>query len=281
MTANEIRVGARAKPGDSSAAHSNSDGMMAMVMRVGVGGMIAAMIGGAVMIGLMIIVMGAQGSGYASPLNLGIPAFVDTITPPFAMLPSLMGMMGIHLPNAMMAQIGPAFASGHLSVAMMHKLTAALMAMHVPTAKLQVMGALMGGHATNSQMATLLAGLSPAARHAVMSAMPVSAGHVVIGAITHFVLSAALGMTFAMLIIGVGIGRLNMAALRTPAGIVITSIIGGAIVYVVNRWVILPAIDPMMRLVPEGWFLVSHLLFGAAAGLGIVVLAKREGVLNS
>ncbi len=264
-----------AQRGPQAGSHS----MMAMARRVGIGGMIAGIVGGAAMIGLMIVVMGAQGSGYASPLNLGIPAFVKTITPPVQMLPALMGMMGIHLPAAAMAQMGPAFASGHIPAAMMQKLSMMLMAMHVPAAKLQVMGALMSGHATNSQMANLLAGMPPAARSAVMNAMPVSAGHVAIGAITHFVLAAVLGMAFAMMIIGIGVGQLDLAVLRTRAGIVGASILGGAVVYVVNRWVILPAIDPMMRLVPEGWFLISHLLFGAVAGLGITIVASREGVL--
>ena len=130
-------------------------------------------------------------------------------------------------------------------------------------------------------MANLLSSLSPSARSAVMSAMPVSAGNVAIGAITHFVLAALLGMAFAMLIIGIGIGRLGLAPLRTTAGIVAASMIGGAVVYVVNRWAVLPAIDPMMRLVPEGWFFISHLLFGAVVGLGIALIARREGVLTA
>jgi hypothetical protein len=260
---------------------STSHDMMAMARRVGLGGVIAGVAGGVAMIGLMIIVMGAQGSGYASPLNLGIPAFVKTITPPVPMFPALMGMMGIHLPASAMAQVAPVFASGHLSPAVMAKLSTMLMAMHVPPAKLHVISALMSGHATNSMMANVLSGMSPAARNAVMSAMPVSAGHIAIGAITHFVLAMILGMVFAVMIIGIGIGQLDLAPLRTAAGIIATSILGSALVYVVNRWAILPVIDPMMRLVPEGWFLISHLLFGAVVGSGIVMIASREGVLYS
>ena len=257
-----------------------SHDMMAMARRVGTAGAIAGLVGGVAMIALMIIVMGTQGSGYASPLNLGIPAFVKTITPPVSMFPTLMGMMGIHLSASAMAQVGPAFASGHLTPAVMTKLSTMLMGMHVPPAKLHMISALMSGHATNSMMANLLSGMSPSARSAVMSAMPVTAGHVVIGAITHSVLALLLGMGFAMMIIGIGIGQLDLAALRTPAGIVVASILGASVVYVVNRWIILPAIDPMMRLVPEGWFLISHLLFGAVVGLGIVMVARREGVLE-
>ncbi|MGH2862723.1 MAG: hypothetical protein ACRDLT_14645 [Solirubrobacteraceae bacterium] len=57
--------------------------------------------------------------------------------------------------------------------------------------------------------------------------------------------------------------------------------IGSAIVYVINRWAVLPAIDPMMRLVPEAWFFVSHLLFGLVVGAGITMIASREGLLTA
>lgn len=40
--------------------------MMAMAKRVMTGGAVAGVVGGAAMIGLMIIVMGAMGSGYAT-----------------------------------------------------------------------------------------------------------------------------------------------------------------------------------------------------------------------
>jgi hypothetical protein len=55
------------------------------------GGVIAGLLGGAATIGLMILVMGDSGSGYAGPLNLGIRAFVKTITPPPRMLPTRWG----------------------------------------------------------------------------------------------------------------------------------------------------------------------------------------------
>ena len=263
-----------------NANHSaDAGGMAAMAKRVGTAGVAAGIVGGAVMIVLMIVVMGAQGSGYATPLNLGIPAFAKTIAPPIAMLPKLMGMMGIHLPASAMAKIGPAFASGHISAATMTMLQKMLMSMHIPAAKLAMMSALMTGHATNSMVTNLLAGLSPAARSAVMAAMPVTAGNVVLGAVTHFVLASVLGMMFAMLIIGVGVGQLNLGALRTPAGIIAATTLAAVIVYVVNRWVILPAIDPMMRFVPEGWFLVSHILFGLVVGVGVTMIASHEGVL--
>ncbi len=172
----------RARSGE----RANSPDMMGLAKRVGVGGVIVGLLGGAAMIGLMILVMGTSGSGYASPLNLGIPAFVKTITPPASMLPNLIGLMGIHLPAAAMAQLGPAISSGHIPPAMAHQLGAMLLGMHVPPATVHTIGVLMSGHASNSTMANLLSGMSPSARSAVMSAMPVSTGHVAIGAITHF-----------------------------------------------------------------------------------------------
>jgi len=255
--------------------------MMAMVRRVGMGGALAGMVGGVVMIGLMIIVMGAEGSGYATPLNLGIPAFAKTITPPLTMLPTMMMAMGIHLPAAVMTQLQPALMSGHIPPAMMHQLGEMLMGMHLPAGKVAQISAVMSGHASNSQLADLLSQMPDSARHEVMNAMPVTGGNVVLGLITHFVLAIGLGVLFAMLIIRVGIGQLSLAPLRMPMGIIMASVIGAAIVYVVNRGLILPAIDPMMRLVPEAWFFISHLLFGLIVGIGITMIARREGLLES
>ncbi|MBS1679665.1 MAG: hypothetical protein JST08_20025 [Actinobacteria bacterium] len=254
--------------------------LMTMARRVGIGGALAGLVGGAVMIGLMIIVMGAEGSGYATPLNLGIPAFAKTITPPLQMLPTMMAAMGIHLPPETMAQLKPALASGHLSPPMMNHLGEMLMGMHMPPEKVHQIGDLMAGHASNSTMADLLSEMPASARHEVMHAMPVTGGNVVLGAVTHFVLAVLLGVAFAMAIIGIGIERLSISVLRTPVGIIPTSVVGGAIVYVVNRWLILPAIDPMMRLVPEGWFFVAHLLFGLVVGIGITMIAAREHLLE-
>ena len=40
----------------------------------------AGLLGGLALVVVMILVMGVAGMGYASPLNLGVPAFVYTIT---------------------------------------------------------------------------------------------------------------------------------------------------------------------------------------------------------
>lgn len=254
--------------------------MIAMAKRVMAGGALAGLLGGAAMIALMIVVMGAMGSGYATPLNLGIPAFAKTITPPTSILPTMMMARGIHLPASAMSQLGPALASGHLSAAMMHKLSTMLMGMHLPAAEVTMIGQVMSGHASNATMATLLSGMSAAGQHAIMHAMPVTAGNVTIGAVTHFALAMILGIAFAMLIIGIGIERLALTMLRTPVAIILASVAGAAVVYVVNRWLILPAIDPMMRLVPEAWFFIAHLLFGLIVGAGTAMVAAREGLLT-
>jgi len=44
--------------------------------------------------------------------------------------------------------------------------------------------------------------------------------------------------------------------------------------------VILPAIDPRMKLVPETAFFIGHLLFGLLVGVGIAMIARQEGALS-
>src|SRR5713101_6906086 len=141
---------------------------------------VAGLLGGLAMIVVMILVRGAAGMGYATPLNLGMAVFVFTITPPLSMLSRLMGLMGIHLPTSTMGQLTAAVHSGHISPAMMKGLGSMLMGMHVPAATVSQMGLLMSGKATNSTMASLLSAMSPQARAAVMNAMPVSAGQVAV-----------------------------------------------------------------------------------------------------
>ncbi len=206
--------------------HVQSTGDMRLVTRRLLGPALAGeVLGGVALIAVMILVMGAAGMGYASPLNLGIPAFVLTITPPLSMLPTLISLMGIHLPPAAMAQLAPALRSGHINGAMASHLGGQLLAMHVPTAKLQMMGLLMTGRATNKTVSSLLSGMTPAARNAVMSAMPVSAGRIVVGVILHFAYAGFLGVTFAALIGAAA--WMAIPGLRTSAGI-ITSAVAGA-----------------------------------------------------
>ena len=90
-----------------------------MARRLAGPGLLGGLLGGLAMIVVMILVMGAAGMGYATPLNLGMAAFVFTITPPLSMLPALMPLMGISLPASVMAQLSAAISSGHVSPAMM------------------------------------------------------------------------------------------------------------------------------------------------------------------
>jgi len=239
-------------------------------------GLLAGLAGGLVMIAVMILVMGAAGMGYATPLNVGMASFVFTVTPPMSMLPKLVSMMGIHLPASAMAPLAAVAHGGHLSAAMMKSLGAMLMGMHVPAATVTQMGLLMSGKATNSTMASLMSGLSPSARAAVMNAMPVSAGHVAAGVILHFAFAAFLGVAFAV-VIGMA-ARTGVPGLRTSAGIVTAGVAGGAIVYVIMRWGLLPAVNPLMAFVPQLAFFLAHLLFGLVAGIVLAVAFRRAGM---
>jgi hypothetical protein len=239
--------------------------------------LLAGLLGGLAMIVVMILVMGAAGMGYATPLNIGMAAFVFTITPPISMLPNLMGLMGIHLPPAAAGPLMAAVRSGHISPAMMHKLGTMLMGMHVPAATVSQMGLLMSGKASNSTVASLMSAMSPPARAAVMSAMPVSAGQVVVGTILHFAFAAFLGVAFAAVIGAAAWAR--VPGMRTPAGIITAGVIGGAIVYVINRWGLLPPVNPLMAFVPQLAFFLAHLLFGLVVGIVLAIAFRRPGVL--
>ncbi len=240
---------------------------------------VAGLLGGLAMIVVMILVMGAAGMGYATPLNLGMAAFVFTITPPMSMLPRLMGLMGIHLPASAAGPLMAAVRSGHISPMMMHKLGAMLMGMHVPAATVSQMGLLMSGKASNSTTASLMTGMSPPARAMVMNAMPVSAGQVVAGTILHFAFAAFLGVAFAAVIGAAAWAR--VPGMRSPAGIMSAGVIGGTIVYVINRWGLLPPVNPLMAFVPQLAFFLAHLLFGLIVGVVLAIAFGRPGVLGA
>ncbi|MGH8994591.1 MAG: hypothetical protein ACRDYB_00880 [Acidimicrobiales bacterium] len=53
-------------------------------------------------------------------------------------------------------------------------------------------------------------------------------------------------------------------------------VVGGAVVYVVNRWGLLPHTNPMMSLVPQIAFFLAHLLFGLIVGT-VLAMALRRG----
>lgn len=269
------RAGHTAEPTHAGAVQGSGYSAANLAKRLFFPAVGAGLAGGLLLMVVMILVMGTSGMGYAIPLNLGIPAFVYTISPPPAMLPGLIGATGISLPPSVMSQIGPMLKSGHyLSPAMAHQMGGMLMGMHVPTQKVQMMGALMTGHATNSTVATLMAQMLRQARHTVMASMPVSAGHVAVGAVLHFAFSAFLGVSFFTLIVGAA--WMELPAMRTRAAMILAGVAGGAIVYAVNRWVLLPPTNPMMRLVPHTAFFLAHLLFGLTVGAAIAMVMQRR-----
>jgi hypothetical protein len=240
---------------------------------------LAGLLGGLAMIVVMILVMGAAGMGYATPLNLGMAAFAFTITPPTSMLPSLIGMMGIHLTPSAMAKLAMALHSGHMSPAVMKSFGSVLMGMHVPMTTINQMGLLMTGKASNATTASLMSTMSPSARAMVMSAMPVSAGQVVTGTILHFAFAAFLGVAFAAAIGAAAWAR--VPGMRSPGGIISAGVIGGAIVYVIMRWGLLPATNPLMSFVPQIAFFLAHLLFGLVVGIVLAIAFRRPAVARA
>jgi hypothetical protein len=250
-----------------------------MMRRLAGTGLLGGLLGGLAMIVVMILVMGAAGMGYATPLNIGLAAFVFTITPPLSMLPTLMSAMGIHLPASMAPQVMAAASSGHFTPALMSKLQAALMGMHLPAATVTQMGALMSGHATNADVAHLMSMMTPSARAQVMNAMPVSAGHVVVGTILHFAYAGFLGVLFAMIIAAAMMMRVPL--MRSAGGVVTAGVIGGALLYVVMRWGLLPSANPLMAFVPQIAFFLAHLLFGLIVGIVLAVAFRRRGLIGA
>ena len=249
-----------------------------MARQLAEAGALAGLLGGLAMIVVMILVMGAAGMGYATPLNVGMASFVFTIAPPASMLPTLMPLMGIHLPASVAPQVMAAAASGHVSPALMSQLQAMLMGMHLPAATVTQIGALMSGHATNAQVAGLISMLSPSPRAMVMSAMPVSAAHVLVGAVLHFAYAGFLGVLFAMVIAAAMMMRVPL--MRTAGGVIAAGVAGGAIVYIVMRWGLLPSVNPLMAFVPQTAFFFAHLLFGLVAGVVLAVTFRRRGMLG-
>jgi hypothetical protein len=154
-----------------------------------------------------------------------------------------------------------------------------LVGMHLPAATVTQIGALMSGHATNAQVAGLMTMLSPSARPTVMNAMPVSAAHVLAGAVLHFAYAGFLGVLFAMVIAAAMMMRVPLT--RTAGGVTAAGVIGGAVVYAVMRWGLLPSLNPLMAFVPQTAFFLAHLLFGPVAGVVLAVAFRRCGMIDA
>jgi len=256
---------------------SNRGGNVSLVARkLAVPGALWGLMGGMVLALTMMIVMGAAHMGFASAINIGMPAFVFTIAPPLQMLPSLMAGMGLTLPSSAMAQLTMAIHGGHISTAMAHQLGAMLASMHVPMAKVQMIGSIMTGHATNTTVSALMSQMSPSARATVMSTMPLNAGHMAVGLILHFAFSMFLGLAF-FAVIG-AFAWLAPRALRTRMMFMASGLIGGAVVYLVMRFGLLPSTNPLMGFVPQIAFFIAHLLFGLVVGMGFAFAYERRSL---
>lgn len=224
----------------------------------------------------MMIVMGAAHMGFASAINIGMPAFIFTIAPPLQMLPSLMAGMGIALPPSTMTQLTMAIHSGHISPSMAKQFGGMLTSMHVPMAKVQMMSTIMTGHATNTTVSSLMSQMSPSARAAVMSAMPLNVGHMAVGLFLHFAFSMFLGLAL-FAVIG-AFAWFAPRTLRTRVMFTTVGIIGGAVVYLVMRFILLPSTNPLMDFVPQIAFFLAHLLFGLVVGMGFAFVYERRSL---
>lgn len=225
------------------------------------------LLGGLAYLVLMILYMGTEGMGYATPMNVALGAWFYPIRPPLAMLPKLMPAMGIHLPAKAMAMLAPALRSGHVSPAVAHQMGAMLMAMHVPAAKVHMIGALMTGHATNGMVATLMSQLPASAQAMAMTSMPLNSGAMATGLVLHFAFAGAMGVAFAAIL--TTLAWLKLPLVSRPAGLVVASVIGGGLLFLIMDYGILPLLNPIMAMAPTAAFLGAHLTYGL--GVGVVV----------
>src|SRR5438552_1933057 len=105
---------------------------------------------------------------------------------------------------------------------------------------------------------------------------PVQTSHLLVGAALHFAFSAVVGLAFALLLLAiVQSGRLPL--LGSYAGYVAASIAGGAILYFVMWYLVLPwANEQFKELALTGPFFVGHLVFGAVFGFATFPLLRRS-----
>jgi hypothetical protein len=104
---------------------------------------------------------------------------------------------------------------------------------------------------------------------------PVQASHLLIGATLHFGFSAVVGVAFAVILFEIRrSGFLPM--LEGYVGCVAASIAGGAILYFVMWYLVLPwANSQFKELALKGPFFVAHLVFGLVFGLVAFPLLRR------
>src|SRR5947208_8500418 len=96
---------------------------------------------------------------------------------------------------------------------------------------------------------------------------PVQASHLLVGAALHFGFSAVVGVAFVLILRALGRSGLGELLGRYP-GYIVASIAGGAILYFVMWYLVLPWANPQFKdLALKGPFFAAHLVFGAVFGL--------------
>lgn len=92
-----------------------------------------------------------------------------------------------------------------------------------------------------------------------------SLGPVIVGLGGHMMNSMISGAVFAMIV---------WKLVRNPVALAVLGMMWGAAVWTFMWFVVIPTIDPAMKLLNAPWFFGAHLVFGMVLGLGIA-LAQR------
>src|SRR5260370_20648096 len=74
---------------------------------------------------------------------------------------------------------------------------------------------------------------------------------------------------------------MRVPLMRTAGGVVTAGVIGGALLYVVMRWGLLPSANPLMAFVPQIAFFLAHLLFGLIVGIVLAVPFRPRGLVRA
>jgi len=105
---------------------------------------------------------------------------------------------------------------------------------------------------------------------------PVQASHLAVGAASHLAFSAVVGIAFALVLWELSRAGLG-GVLGSYAGYVAASIAGGAILYFVMWYLVLPWANTQFKeLALRGPFFVAHLVYGLVFGLLAFPLLKRS-----
>src|SRR5438874_12277790 len=104
---------------------------------------------------------------------------------------------------------------------------------------------------------------------------PVQASHLAVGAGLHFAFSAVVGIAFVLVLWE--LARIGLGIVRNYSGYVVAATAGGAILYFVMWYLVLPWANPQFKeLTLRGPFLVAHLIFGLVFGLVAFPLLRRS-----